>query len=141
PIPGVTGRLCEKLDATCKDPVSGDIAVNEVGDLLLPVRSGFDGYVEMRAPEKMPGIYFFYPPVDANREIPFVPLMEATLVEQLALLNMRQLHNERGHILMGGYDCRHMPAEGIRFGTDDADDQTSPFYVLNNVPKAGAKDT
>jgi hypothetical protein len=89
----------------------------------------------------MPGLYFFYPPVDANREVPFVPLIEAGLVADLAKLNMKDLRPERGHILLGGYDCRRMPASGIKLATPDADTETTSFYVLDNVPKAGAPST
>jgi hypothetical protein len=141
PIAGATGRLCEKLDTGCKAPLGPDLTADAAGDLALPVRSGFDGYVEMRAPDKMPGIYFFYPPVDMNREIQFVPLMEPQLVEQLALLNGKELRSDRGHVLLGGYDCQRKPAEGIHLATDDADESTAGFYVLNNVPKAGAQAT
>jgi hypothetical protein len=137
-IPGSTGRLCERPDTSCKAPISGEIPANPIGDLLLPVRSGFDGYVELQAPGRMPGLYFIYPPVDANREIPLVPLIETALVESLAEANMKHLVPDRGHVLLGGYDCAHTPAEGIKLSTDDADDQTAGFYVLNNLPKIGA---
>lgn len=138
PIPGVTGRLCERPDTDCKAPLSGDIPATPLGDLQLPVRSGFDGYVELNAPGRMPGLYFIYPPVDANREIPLVPLLETGLVEALAELNMKTLVPDRGHILLGGYDCQHNPAEGITLSVTDADAQTAGFYVLNNLPKIGA---
>jgi hypothetical protein len=138
PIAGVTGRLCERPDTECKAPISGDIPATPMGDLLLPVRAGFDGYVELNAPGRMPGLYFIYPPVDANREIPLVPMLETALVEQLAILNMRMVVPERGHVLLGGYDCEHKPAEAITLSTPDADDKTAGFYVLNNLPKIGA---
>jgi hypothetical protein len=138
PIPGVTGRLCERPDTDCKMPLSGDIPATPLGDLQLPVRSGFDGYVELNAPGRMPGLYFIYPPVDSNREIPLVPLLETALVEALAELNMKMLVPDRGHILLGGYDCQRKPAEAITLSVTDADDQTAGFYVLNNLPKIGA---
>jgi hypothetical protein len=141
PIPGVTGRLCERPDTTCMMPISGEIPATPMGDLQLPVRAGFDGYVELRAPGKMPGLYFIYPPVDGNREIPFVPLIETELVAQLAALNDKDLKPDRGHVLLGGYDCQRMPAEGIVLSSTDADADTSSFYVLNNLPKIGAKAT
>jgi hypothetical protein len=137
-IPGASGRLCERPDTTCKMPISGDIPTNPMGDLLLPVRSGFDGYVELQAPGKMPGLYFIYPPVDANREIPLVPLLETALVEQLAELNMKHLVAERGHVLLGVYDCGRKPAQGSTLSVSDSDEQTAGFYVLNNLPKIGA---
>jgi hypothetical protein len=141
PIAGVTGRLCERPDTTCAAPLSGDMPSNQAGDVVLMVRSGFDGYVELKAPGRMPGLYFIYPPMDADREVPLVPLIEETLVEQLALLNMKTLVPGRGHVLLGTYDCRHIPAEAITLSSPDADEQTANFYVLNNLPKIGAPAT
>jgi hypothetical protein len=141
PIPGVTARVCEKLDTTCKMPIMPDVPANEAGDILLTLRAGFDGYAELRAPGKMPGLYFFYPPVDADRTVPLVPLLEPVLIEQLAILNDKEVRPDRGHLLLGGYDCQRMPAPGVQLHTDDADAESSPFYVLNNVPKATAKET
>jgi hypothetical protein len=142
PIPGVTARLCQKLDTTCKDPITtADIAANAEGNVVLMLNAGFDGYAELRAPERMPGMYFFYPPVDGDRDIPLVPLLEPALVEQLAVLNGKQLRADRGHILLGGYDCERKAAAGMQLSTEDADADTSAFYVLNNVPKASARET
>lgn len=142
PIPGVTANLCEKLDTTCKAPISADIPTNAEGNLVLKdLRAGFDGYAELRAPGRMPGLYFFYPPLDANREVPLVPLLEPLLIENLAELNGKKLQNDRGHILLGSYNCQRTPAQGIRLFTRDADDLTSPFYVVGNIPKANAQET
>jgi hypothetical protein len=140
-IPGASGRLCERPDTTCTMPISGEIPVNAVGDLVLRVRAGFDGYVELQAPGKMPGLYFLYPPVDADREIPLVPLLETALVESLAEANTYHLVPERGQVLLGAYDCGHTPAAGITLSVSDADAQTAGFYVLDNLPKIGAPAT
>jgi hypothetical protein len=141
PIPGVTASVCERPDTTCSMPSIKDIPANATGDLQVVLRAGFDGYLDLRAPNKMPGLYFIYPPMDANREIPLVPLIPPGLVETLAQLNGKQVRPDRGHVLLGGYDCRRMPAEGIALTTGDADDQTSTFYVLNNLPKTDAMAT
>jgi hypothetical protein len=137
-IPGASGRLCERPDTTCSKPISSEIATNDVGDLVLPVRAGFDGYVELQAPGKMHGLYFIYPPADADREIPLVPLLETSLVETLAQLNDKHLVPDRGHVLLGAYDCARKPVEGVTLSVSDSDDQTAGFYVLNNLPKIGA---
>jgi len=141
PIMGVTAAVCERPDTQCKAPLIKDFPATAMGDLQIPLRAGFDGYLELRAPGRMPGLYFVYPPMDANREIPLVPMLETALVEQLAILNMKELKPERGHVLLGGYDCRRMPGEGIVLTSQDTDEQTSTFYVLNNLPKVDAKAT
>jgi hypothetical protein len=141
PIPGVMARLCERLDTECRMPIGPDIAADGEANLFLPVRDGFDGYVELRAPDRMPGTYFIYPPIDGDRDIPLVPLMEQALVEQLAILNMRELRADRGHVLLGAYDCERKPQEGVHLNTPDSDELTSSFYVLGGIPKAGVNAT
>jgi hypothetical protein len=51
------------------------------------------------------------------------------------------LRNDRGHVLLGGYDCRHLAAEGMRLASDQSDADSSDFYVVNNLPRAGAMAT
>jgi hypothetical protein len=141
PIAGVTARVCERPDPMCTSPQSGDIPATPMGDLQIPLRAGFDGFLELRAPNRMPGLYFVYPPVDANREIPLVPMLDAALVEALIKMNDKELIPGRGHMLLGAYDCRRMPAAGITLSTPDSDEMTSSYYVLNNLPKIGAEAT
>jgi hypothetical protein len=141
PMVGVTGRLCRKLDLTCSDPVTSDLAADQNGNLVVIVDVGFDGYVEMRAKDKMPGLYFFYPPVDGDREVSFVPLLNPAVLGQFAQLNGKQLVADRGHVLIGAYDCQKHPAEGLRFATTDGDGETTPFYVLEKLPKVTATET
>jgi hypothetical protein len=141
PMPGVSGRLCRKLDVTCSQPVGGEIPADQNGDLLLDVEPGFDGYAELRAKDKMPGLYFFYPPVQQDREVPFVPLLPAAVLSQFAQLNGKQLVVERGHVLLGAYDCQRRPAEGIHLTSMDGDADTAAFYVLEKFPKVIATAT
>jgi hypothetical protein len=141
PISGVTAVVCARPDPECTMPLTLPTPATPMGDLQLPLPAGFDGFLELRAPGRMPGLYFIYPPMDANREIPLVPMLDADLVKTLAELNMKEIIPDRGHLLLGGYDCRKMPAEGMVLSSPDADPQSSVFYVLNNLPKVDAKAT
>jgi hypothetical protein len=141
PMPGVSGRLCRKLDLACSQPIGGEIQADQNGDLVTEVELGFDGYAELRAKDKMPGLYFFYPPVDRDRDVPFVPLLPPAVLTQFAQLNGKQLVPDRGHVLMGAYDCLRRPAEGIHLSSLDGDGDTSAFYVLEKFPKVIATAT
>jgi len=141
PVSGVTAVVCARPDPMCTTPLIKDVPATTMGDLQLVLPAGFDGFLELRAPGRMPGLYFVYPPMDANREIPLVPMLDADLVKTLAELNMKELMPDRGHVLLGGYDCRKMPGEGIVLSSPDADEKASVFYVLNNLPKVDAKAT
>jgi hypothetical protein len=141
PMPGVVGRLCRKLDITCSQPVGGEIPADQDGNLVVEVEPGFDGYAELRAKDKMPGLYFFFPPVQENRDVPFVPLLPPAVLAQFAQLNGKQLIAGRGHVLLGAYDCLRRPAEGIHLSSVDGDADTAAFYVLEKFPKVVATET
>jgi hypothetical protein len=139
--PNVTARLCRKVDTMCAQPVPGEFTGNSLGDLLLRVDGGFDGYVEIKAPDKMPGLYFFYPPVAEDREIPFVPLFHPAILNQFAMLGMKTTLPDRGHVILITYNCLHSPAEGVRLVSANADDKSSTFYVNKGLPNLAATET
>jgi hypothetical protein len=141
PMAGVSGRLCRKLDLTCNDPLGTEVVADQNGNLVAQVEMGFDGYFEIWAKDKLPGLYFFYPPVAANRDVPFVPMFSPAVLAQFAQLNGKQLVPDRGHVMLGAYDCQQRPAEGLRLITLDGDGETSPFYVADKFPKVTATET
>jgi hypothetical protein len=139
PMLGVTARLCRKLDLTCSQPIGEDLVADQDGNLVMRVEAGFDGYAELRAKDKMPGLYFFYPPVDKDRDVPFVPLLSPPLLAQFAQLNSQQPTSDRGHVLLVAYDCPGHPAEGVHLSTPDGDG--TAFYVVDKFPKISATAT
>jgi hypothetical protein len=139
--PGVTGRLCPRLDYPCDHPIGDEISADGEGNLSLPVELGFDGYVELRAPDKMPGLYFFYPPVDGDREVPFMPLFTPTVAGQFAQINGKSLRLDRGSVLLATYDCQHSPADGVSLRSKEGDADTAAFYIVGKLPKANATAT
>jgi hypothetical protein len=141
PTANVSARLCRKLDTTCAQPLPGDFLGNTLGDLTLRVDGGFDGYAEIRAPDKMPGLYFFYPPIADDREIPFVPLFHPAILNQFATLGMKMTLPDRGHILLIAYDCLRRPAEGVHLTSPNADDKSSTFYVVKSLPSLQGTET
>jgi hypothetical protein len=139
PMAEVTGRLCRKLDLSCSEPVGSDFAGDQNGNMVVPVDVGFDGYVELRARDMLPGLYFFHTPVDTDRADAFVPLLSPAVLARFAQLNGRPLSPDRGHVMVTAQDCQNRPAEGLRLSTlDGGDDQTTPFYVVEKSLVAAA---
>lgn len=138
---GVNGRLCRKLDVECTQPLSDWLQTDAGGNLVIAVDSGFDGYIELKSEGKVDGLYFLYPPITSDREIPFIPLFFPVVIGQLAQINGKTIEPDRGHILLGAYDCQHKPGEGVKLSTADADEKSSSFYVVNRIPKASAAAT
>jgi hypothetical protein len=141
PTPGVSAQVCQKLDVTCSQPIMPVINGDQDGNLTLPLDLGFDGYAELRTPNTMPGLFFFAPPIDGDRDIPLVPLFIPVELAKLAQLNGKTVVPERGHLMLGAYDCLRGPAQGVSLSTPDGDGVTSSFYVLQRIPTSTAAST
>jgi hypothetical protein len=141
PVVGATARLCRRLDLDCAQPISPRFAATPDGIFALQVELGFDGYVEIIAPERLPALYIFSPPVTANRSIPWLPLLRPAELAQFAALGGRPLVEGRGHVMLGAYDCQQQAATGVRLSSTDADQRTSPFYVVSKLPSLTALGT
>jgi hypothetical protein len=138
---GATARVCRKLDIDCAQPMASNLVGDSNGDLVVDTTIGFDGYVEVTARERMPGIYFFYPPVTGDRVIPNVPLIKAGDLLQFASVLGKGIQETRGHVMLGAYDCLGRPAEGVSLWSDDGDAQTTPFYSVGRLPSISASGT
>jgi hypothetical protein len=141
PITTANARLCRRLDLDCLDPVSPRYAPDPDGVFTLQVELGFDGYVEIAAPERVPGLYVFAPPVTSDRRIPWLPLVRPAELAQFATLGGRPLIEGRGHVMLAAYDCQLQGASGVRLSSTDADQRTSPFYVVAKLPSLTAPGT
>jgi hypothetical protein len=138
---GATARICHKLDVDCAAPLLTGLVSDSNGDLAVDTTVGFDGYVEVKARERMLGIYYFYPPVTGDRTIPNVPLIREMDLMQFASLASRPITIGRGHVMLGAYDCLGRPAEGVSLWSDNGDSQTTPFYSVKKVPSVTATGT
>jgi hypothetical protein len=141
PITAARARLCRRLDIACTQPISVSFAPDSEGVFRLEVELGFDGYVEIMAAERVPGLYVFSPPVSGNRSIPALPLVRPNEIAQFATLGGRPLIEGRGHVMLGAYDCLQHAAPGITLSSTDADQRTSPFYVVGKLPSLTAVGT
>ena len=140
-IPGVSGRLCRKLDVACATPLVSGLLSDAQGKLVVDAPAGFDGYVELQSTNAIPGMYFFYPPLAASREIPFVPILPLAELTAFAQVIGSDLVPDRGQILAGAYDCFRNPAEGVTFSSLDADEWSTPFYMIKEMPSITATAT
>jgi hypothetical protein len=134
PLGGVTGRVCNKLDFDCLRPLASGLVSDSAGTLTFELDSGFDGFVEFGPPGRMPGVYFFYPPVNGDREFPSLPLMADRELAFFASQGGRPIAPDRGHVMLGSYDCLYRPADGVVVTSEDADAATAAFYLVKKVP-------
>lgn len=141
PVPGVPARVCRKLDTTCAEPVLTDLVSDDAGQLSITVPQGFDGYVELSAAGAMRGSYFFNPPLTSDRQIPAVPILQATELTTFASLAGANLMAERGQLMVGAHSCLGQPTEGVRFSSVEGDDATVAFYMIKTIPSTKQSET
>jgi hypothetical protein len=141
PVGGVTGRVCHKLDFDCVRPIATGLISDGSGTLVFELDAGFDGFVEFGPPGRMPGVYFFYPPINGDREYPSLPVLAATELGFFAQQGGHPIVPDRGHVLLGSYDCLTQPAGGVLLSSEDADPASAPFYLVKKVPSFTAPGT
>ena len=109
--------------------------------MVVQVAAGFDGYVELAAADAMPGIYFFYPPLTEDRDIPLVPILSVNALSMFAGLVGGQVLPDHGLVLLGAYNCLQAPGDGVRLSSPDADAATFSFYMIKGIPSSTATAT
>jgi len=142
PVTDATAKVCGKLDTECANPLAMGIASDAEGILAVEVEKGFDGFLELTAPDKLsPILYFFYPPLDADRTIPYVPLVPPSVYISLATQLGTNLKLDRGAAIALSYDCQGVTAPGLEFSVDDEDEITTPFFMEKGLPSLTAVET
>jgi hypothetical protein len=140
-VVGATARVCGKLDPKCDSPLETDLRSDGDGILAVQVNKYFDGYFEISNPSMVDTMYFFNPPVETERVVPFVPLVppEALTVFGESLKMMPLF--DRGTVIGLSYDCQGASAAGVQLSTDAADEHTAAFYMVAGYPSLEATQT
>ena len=141
PVPGLTGRVCYKLDTTCDSPLRTDLVSDAAGRMSFTISSGFDGYLESTSSGIMPFLYFFYPPVTTDRDVPNVPILQSSGLSTFASLAGAELMPDRGHLLARAYNCLGQTAEGVRLSSPEGDASTVAFYMIKGIPSTKQSET
>lgn len=140
-VKGASARVCGKLDPKCESPTQTNVLSDDEGVLTLQLNKFFDGYLEIKYSNMVDTMYFFNPPIDADRDVPFVPLVPFTALETFgSQLKMMPLP-DRGTVIGLTYDCQANSAEGIQLSTDEGDEFTTAFYMASGFPSLEATQT
>jgi hypothetical protein len=142
PVTDATARVCGKLDPECATPLATDFTSDAQGILAVELDKHFDGFLEISAPGKLsPTLYFFYPPVDSDRVVPYCPLVPPSAYNTLAMQLNATLWADRGAAIALSYDCSGVTAPGLEFGIDQSDEKTLPFFMEKGLPTITAIET
>jgi len=109
--------------------------------LNIQLSKFFEGYLEVKYPDMVDTMYYFNPPLDADRVIPFIPLVPFTAFEVFGTQLKMAPRFDRGTVIGLTYDCLGASAEGIELSTDDADEFTTAFYMVQGSPRIDATKT
>lgn len=134
PVAGIAFQVCHKLDTTCASPIVRDLISDSAGRAAFTVPSGFDGYLQSTSAGIMPFLYFFYPPLISNREVPSVPILQETALVTFATMAGANVMPNRGHVLARAYNCLGQTAEGVHFTSPEGNGETAPFYMIKGIP-------
>jgi hypothetical protein len=141
PVSGLTAQLCRKLDTTCSSPLLTNLVTDSSGKMTFSIESGFDGYLASTSGGIMPFLYYFYPPLTSNREVPNVPILQESALAMFATLAGGNINPDRGHVMARAYNCVPQTAEGVHFSSAESDSATSAFYMIKGYPTTKASET
>jgi hypothetical protein len=142
---GANARVCGKLDPACDLPLQSNLLSDDAGVLTIQLNKFFDGYLEVKYADAVNTMvntmYYFNPPLDTDRTIPFIPLVPFSAFEVFGTQLKMAPRVDRGTVIGLTYDCQNVSAEGIELSTDDADEFTTPFYMVAGSPRIDATKT
>jgi hypothetical protein len=148
PIKGAAVSFCAKLDLECKDPLNEPgLVTDDNGDATVTLTASFSGYVSVVPPDDpmaMPldkfAASYWYP----NPAITATPAANQTIqvgnFGTIALLTgaaQAEQRDDRGLALINVVNCANGPAQGIVYTSDQADEETTAFYVKGGLPAQG----
>ena len=142
PKVGVSARACRRLDVKCTEGISGTAVTDAMGQASLVVPSGFNGYARFDDPAIASTLFFFDPPMHADRPALGVSVATPETTAGLAALTGAQPDSSLGVALVTVLDCFGKPAEGVVVTAEGIGGAAKAFYVRNGLPSttAGATD-
>jgi hypothetical protein len=137
---GATVRGCAQRDLSCVTPLTEALPVDEEGWVDVPLYDGFDGYIEVTAPNNMPVMHFYQEPLRSMSRIDSVPLglVELPVLAQLTGALGTPQNSDFALLALRAFDCQGDPAPGVRFTVDKP---TVPFYFVAGLPSSQATET
>lgn len=141
PKVGVAARACRRLDVKCAEGLDGVKTTDSTGHVSLVVPAGFEGYARFDDPSIASTLFFFDPPVLADRPDLRVSVSAPETTLALAALTGAEPNSSLGVGLVTVFDCFGKPAEGVRVTAEGAGDAAKTFYIRNGLPSGTSNTT
>ena len=132
-VSGVQAKVCQKLDLTCKQPLS-TVTTGSDGHLVVTVPATLAGYLQLDAATYIPALYFLPTVLPADGKLDPIPLLGSSVTDGLAFSLGSSLDPKRGHMMLIAEDCFGAALAGVSFTSNTADKSTIQFYVRDLLP-------
>ncbi|HEU4576943.1 MAG TPA: hypothetical protein VFS67_01720 [Polyangiaceae bacterium] len=126
-------RACNRFDLDCAAPVDGPAEPAQDGLIHLSLPQGFAGFLEITSPAIVPALYFFNPPLEADRRDQFI-VVSLDTARALAGSGNVALDAELGMIAVRTMDCAGELSGGVEFSNDKGG---VPFAFVDGLPFIG----
>lgn len=133
--PGLRVRACYRVDVQCTSPLVSYTGPDAAGVVALPLKLGFNGFLELTANGMVPTLYFF---PDALSPA-LVKLIEPVPMGLLSIASFGAfgasgqflLDPQSGVVSMNAFDCNGPHAKGVRL---ELNVDGLPFAFVDGLP-------
>ena len=132
-VSGVSAKVCQKLDLTCKTPLS-TVTTGADGHVVVTVPATLAGYLQLDADTYIPALYFLPTVLPSDGKLDPIPLLGSSVTDGLAFSLGSSLDPKRGHMMLIAEDCFGAALAGVSFSSNTADKSTIQFYVRDLLP-------
>ncbi|NOU31407.1 MAG: hypothetical protein HOO96_26205 [Polyangiaceae bacterium] len=132
PVPGLTAKVCARLDVPCQNPLSV-VAGNDDGLLVADVPAGFDGYLEVDKIGYCTGLVHMAGPVVKDTRRISSNFVQPGVVSFLRSAAAPDADLHKAVAFVSTTDCDDQLTGGVHVESDD-DASVVAVYVVNGSP-------
>ena len=128
--------ICDKLDPPCVNSPNLPKGLHPDGNgkVEVSVPEGFDGYVQISGPDLVDSRVYVGRPLLGPPSVEAVQLLSESDFNLLATLANDEPDPMRGSAIVLVVNCKGDGGGGVRFESPSIDDETTPFYLINQQP-------
>lgn len=143
PAAGMNIQVCEGIDLSCPTVTDTEVT-GEDGRAIVTIpmgESGFIGYALISKEGYVDTLAMANVPIVTPRTVPVnLDVLKTNELAGIAAV-LGAIDDTRGHVVVGAWDCRLQPAEGVSLALAEADASTTGFYIAGALPTTNATTT
>lgn len=133
--PGLTARACNPTDVPCNRPLIEGVVPDDEGYLVFAeLPHGFQGYVQLSAPDFVDSLRFTNRPYTGNEMPEGTTMLTVDSLNSISKGGGEAFDESKGVVLVLVYDCEGHAASGVRIVQLDASSDEHPFYFESTLP-------